>query len=102
VAEPASSALFVDDLISRGTLTRSLADYLSEQISNCKTLLISGGTGTGKTTLLNILAQAIPEQERIIVIEDTTANSTGWFAKVRHLPFLVRRDSWVEPWQSRP
>jgi pilus assembly protein CpaF len=61
----------VDDLISRGTLTRSLADYLSEQISNGKTLLISGGTGTGKTTLLNILAQAIPEQERIVVIEDT-------------------------------
>jgi pilus assembly protein CpaF len=61
----------VDDLIARGTLTRSLADYLSEQISNGKTLLISGGTGTGKTTLLNILAQAIPEQERVIVIEDT-------------------------------
>src|SRR5882757_9507289 len=61
----------VDDLIARGTLTRSLADYLGEQISNGKTLLISGGTGTGKTTLLNILAQAIPEQERIIVIEDT-------------------------------
>jgi pilus assembly protein CpaF len=61
----------VDDLIARGTLTRSLADYLSEQIWNGKTLLISGGTGTGKTTLLNILAQAIPEQERIVVIEDT-------------------------------
>jgi pilus assembly protein CpaF len=61
----------VDDLIDRGTLTRSLADYLSEQIANGKTLLISGGTGTGKTTLLNILAQAIPEQERIVVIEDT-------------------------------
>jgi pilus assembly protein CpaF len=61
----------VEDLIARGTLTRSLADYLSGQISNGKTLLISGGTGTGKTTLLNILAQAIPEQERIVVIEDT-------------------------------
>ena len=61
----------VDDLIARGTLTRELADYLSEQISNGKTLLISGGTGTGKTTLLNILAQAIPEEERIVVIEDT-------------------------------
>jgi pilus assembly protein CpaF len=60
-----------DDLIARGTLTRSLADYLSEQIANGKTLLISGGTGTGKTTLLNILAHAIPEHERIIVIEDT-------------------------------
>jgi pilus assembly protein CpaF len=61
----------VDDLIARGTLTRPLAGYLSEQIANGKTLLISGGTGTGKTTLLNILAQAIPEQERIVVIEDT-------------------------------
>jgi pilus assembly protein CpaF len=62
----------VHDLIARGTLTRELADYLSEQISNGKTLLISGGTGTGKTTLLNILAQAIPEEERIVVIEDTS------------------------------
>jgi len=62
----------VDDLIVRGTLSRSLADYLSEQISKGKTLLISGGTGTGKTTLLNILAQAIPEDERIVVIEDTS------------------------------
>ncbi len=62
----------VDDLIARGTLSKSLADYLSEQISNGKTMLISGGTGTGKTTLLNILAQAIPEDERIVVIEDTS------------------------------
>ncbi len=61
----------VNDLIARGTLTRSLADFLEEQIRNGKTLLISGGTGTGKTTLLRILANAIPEQERIVVIEDT-------------------------------
>jgi pilus assembly protein CpaF len=43
----------VDDLIARGTLTRELSDYLGEQISNGKTLLISGGTGTGKTTTLS-------------------------------------------------
>jgi len=49
----------VEDLISRGTLTRALAEFLAEQIRNGKTLLISGGTGTGKTTLLNILGQAI-------------------------------------------
>jgi len=61
----------MDDLIARGTLSRSLADYLSGQIRDGKTILISGGTATGKTTLLNILAQAIPEQERIVVIEDT-------------------------------
>jgi pilus assembly protein CpaF len=62
----------VDDLIARGTLTRSLADFLEEQIRRGKTLLISGGTGTGKTTLLRILANAIPEEERIVVIEDTS------------------------------
>ena len=62
----------VDDLITRGTLTRALADFLEEQIRSGKTLLISGGTGTGKTTLLRILANAIPEEERIVVIEDTS------------------------------
>ena len=62
----------VDDLIARGTLTRPLADFLVEQIHSGKTLLISGGTGTGKTTLLRILANAIPEEERIVVIEDTS------------------------------
>jgi pilus assembly protein CpaF len=62
----------VDDLIARGTLTRPLADFLAEQIRDGKTLLISGGTGTGKTTLLRILADFIPEQERLVVIEDTS------------------------------
>jgi pilus assembly protein CpaF len=61
----------VDDLIARGTLTQPLADFLAEQIRSAKTLLISGGTGTGKTTLLRILANSIPENERLLVIEDT-------------------------------
>ena len=61
----------IDDLIARGTLTRSLADFLGEQIACGKTLLISGGTGTGKTTLLRILADFIPNHERIVLIEDT-------------------------------
>jgi pilus assembly protein CpaF len=62
----------VDDLIARGTLTRPLANFLAEQIRSGKALLISGGTGTGKTTLLRILADFIPEQERLVVIEDTS------------------------------
>jgi len=61
----------IEDLINRGTLTRELSDYLAEQIVDGKTILISGGTGTGKTTLLNILAQSIPSTERIVIIEDT-------------------------------
>ena len=61
----------VDDLIERGTLSLPLAKFLAEQIVRGKTILISGGTGTGKTTLLNILAQSIPNRERIVIIEDT-------------------------------
>ncbi len=61
----------VDDLIARGTLTQPIVDLLADQIRSGKTLLISGGTGTGKTTLLRILANSIPEEERILVIEDT-------------------------------
>src|SRR5258707_13684618 len=61
----------VDDLIARGTLTQAIADLLAEQIRSGKRLLISGGTGTGKTTLLQIRANSIPENERILVIEDT-------------------------------
>ena len=62
----------VEDLIARGMLTRPLADFLAEQIRSGRTLLISGGTGTGKTTLLRILADSIPDHERIVVIEDTS------------------------------
>jgi pilus assembly protein CpaF len=62
----------VDDLIARGTLTRPLAAFLAEQIRTGKTLLISGGTSTGKTTVLRVLANAIPDDQRIVVIEDTS------------------------------
>jgi pilus assembly protein CpaF len=61
----------IADLIAHGTLTEPLAEFLTEQIQSGKTLLISGGTGSGKTTLLRILAEAIPDDERIVVIEDT-------------------------------
>ena len=62
----------VDDLIARGTLTLALAEFLAAQIGSGKTLIISGGTSTGKTTVLRVLANAIPEDQRIIVIEDTS------------------------------
>ncbi len=61
----------IDDLMARGTLTQPIADLLAVQIRTGKTLLISGGTGTGKSTLLRILANPIPEQKHILLIEDT-------------------------------
>src|SRR5438270_458018 len=61
----------IDDLIRIGTITEATATYLRKAIINRKNILISGGTGTGKTTLLNILADFIPEEDRLLVIEDT-------------------------------
>lgn len=61
----------INDLIAHGTLTEELASMLAERIRQGDNLLISGGTSSGKTTVLNVLADAIPKQERILVIEDT-------------------------------
>lgn len=61
----------IEDLIQTGTVTAELAALLKEQVERCSNLLISGGTGTGKTTLLNILTAFVPDEDRIILIEDT-------------------------------
>jgi len=61
----------MEDLIRSGMLDRPLANRLEDYILSRKNILISGGTGTGKTTLLNILGRFIPEDERILLIEDT-------------------------------
>jgi pilus assembly protein CpaF len=61
----------IDHLIANGTLSEELATLLQKHVLQHSNILISGGTGTGKTTLLNILAAAIPDSERMVVIEDT-------------------------------
>jgi pilus assembly protein CpaF len=83
----------VDDLIVRGTLTHSLAEFLEEQVRAGKTMLISGGTNTGKTTLLNILAHAIPDEERIVTIEDT---AELLIQKRNIVPFECQTDTYKE------
>ena len=61
----------IQDLIRIGTISNEMAAYLQASILDRKNILISGGTGTGKTTLLNILADFIPDDDRLLVIEDT-------------------------------
>jgi pilus assembly protein CpaF len=61
----------IRDLIHTGTLDQSLANRLEDYVLARKNILISGGTGTGKTTTLNILGKFIPQDERILLIEDT-------------------------------
>ena len=60
----------VEDLIRFGSLTRPLADFLDGCVAAKLNILVSGGTGTGKTTLLNVLSSFIPSNERIVTIED--------------------------------
>ena len=61
----------VADLIEFGTITPQLAELLDAVVEVGLNILVSGGTGTGKTTLLNVLSSFIPEDERIVTIEDS-------------------------------
>ena len=60
----------IDDLLIKGALTNEMAIFLESCVKAKLNILISGGTGTGKTTLLNILSGFIGSEERIITIED--------------------------------
>jgi Flp pilus assembly CpaF family ATPase len=63
--------LLVDDLVAKGALTRTVAEFLRAVTIARKNIIVSGGTGTGKTTLLNCLSDFIPDKDRIVTIEDT-------------------------------
>jgi pilus assembly protein CpaF len=66
-----SQRFTAEELVRIGSLTPTLLDQLGAAIESRENILISGGTGTGKTTLLNALANFISNSERIVVIEDT-------------------------------
>jgi len=66
-----SRKMLIDDLIAKGSMTQTVAEFLRAAVLARCNILISGGTGTGKTTLLNCLSDFIPDKERIVTVEDT-------------------------------
>lgn len=62
--------LAVDDLVALGAISQPMVHFLAECVRHRRNIIVSGGTGSGKTTLLNVLSALIPEEERIVTIED--------------------------------
>jgi pilus assembly protein CpaF len=66
----ARDALTLEHLVGLGTLTEQTAEFLAESVRGKLNILISGGTGTGKTTLLNAVSAHVPPAERVVTVED--------------------------------
>lgn len=100
----------VDELVAKGSLDEEIAEILVEAVGKRQNILISGGAGTGKTTLLNALASLIPDSDRIIVIEDTAElrlvkpNVVRWEARSPRagLPAVTIRDLVKASLRHRP
>ena len=73
----------MERLLSLGTLTEECREMLEEAVQAGCNILVSGGTGSGKTTFLNVLSQFIPVTERVITIEDSAE------LQIRNIPNLV-------------
>lgn len=77
----------VEKLIALGSLTRETAAFLEKMVKSGYNIFISGGTGSGKTSFLNAMSSFIPEEERVITIEDSAE------LQIRHIPNLVRLET---------
>ncbi len=65
-----SAGLAMDDLVRSGSVSPEAAEFLEKSVRNRMNLVVSGGTGTGKTTILNILSSFIDRSERVVTVED--------------------------------
>lgn len=77
----------IDKLISIGSITKELAEFLQTLVKAGYNIFISGGTGSGKTTFLNALSDSIPEDQRVITIEDNAE------LQINHIPNIVRMET---------
>ena len=80
----------MDKLIRLGSISREAAVFLRTAVRAGYNIFVSGGTGSGKTTFLNAVSEFIPEDERVITIEDSAE------LQIRHVPNLVRLETRVE------
>ncbi|WP_105619171.1 CpaF family protein [Vallitalea okinawensis] len=85
--------LTIEQLIDWGSITREVADFLKKLVEAKYNIFVCGGTGSGKTTFLNVLSNFIPEDERIITIEDSAELR---IVKVDNLVSLETRNANVE------
>ena len=79
--------IMMEDLISYGSITTEVSDWLGRLVRAKYNIFISGGTGSGKTTFLNALSYYIPKEERIITIEDSAE------LQIRDIPNIVRMET---------
>ena len=75
----------MDDLVGNGTVTKWQAEFLRALVESGYNLFISGGTSSGKTTLLNALSDYIPKEERVIVIEDSMELKLSHIENIVHM-----------------
>lgn len=80
-------AMTMEKLIGMGAVTREAADFLKKMVRAKYNIFISGGTGAGKTTFLNILSNFIPQSERVITIEDSAE------LQIQNIDNLVRLEA---------
>lgn len=80
-------AITIEQLIATESVSEEIAEFLKKQVEDGKNILVSGGTGCGKTTFLNVLSEFIPIEERVITIEDSAE------LQLHNKPNLVRLET---------
>lgn len=82
-----NNPITIDHLIAINSITKEAADFLQKFVVAGYNIFISGGTGSGKTTFLNVLSNFIPSDERVITIEDSAE------LQIKNIPNLVRLEA---------